>query len=172
MPQFFGLYCLRFGQIVLFVDVLVEIKQLNGVVLVIFQQLVVTVADGSSGALHAVVAVMWEVPIDGVAFQRMALQRGNEAEAVNGLTRQRRQTRHIEKRGIKVVADNGLTTDNTCVRLSGPFDDAGDADAAFVEPALGTTQRKVRRGVNGVELVGAGKAVGIADIHSCHATIV
>mgnify|MGYP000274116373 CR=1 FL=1 len=56
-----------FRQIFLLADIVCQIEKLNGPVFEIFEQLVITITNGSAGALHSMVTVVWEMPIDGAS---------------------------------------------------------------------------------------------------------
>lgn len=84
--QFVGLFRLGEGEIVLFARVGFQVEQLHGAVFKIFQQFVIALADRAAGALHAVIAVVREVPVDRLSPERFALDRGGEAHAVHVLS--------------------------------------------------------------------------------------
>ena len=50
------------GKIALLADVVAKVEELDGVVFEILEELVVALADGAAGTLHAVVTVVGEVP--------------------------------------------------------------------------------------------------------------
>ena len=130
------------GQIALLTEVVAEIEELDGVVLEILEELVVALADGAAGALHAVVAVVREVPEErGPLGRGAAADEAGEAHAVDVLRGERGGADHLEDRGIEVRADDRDMADGAGRAAAGPAYEERHADPALIEPALGAAER-------------------------------
>ena len=62
--KFFGLLNLDLSEVFVLTDVLGKVKELNGSILKILEEFVIPVPNGTSGALHPVVAVMRKMPVN------------------------------------------------------------------------------------------------------------
>ena len=118
-------------------DVGFQVEELHGVVLEVFQQLVVTHANGTAGALHSVIAVVREVPIDRVSIKPVVpIEKRNKADTIGMLLRLKRQVEHIENGRIQVGTNYRHVAKLSLFAMVGPMDDQRFSDSAFIEPTL------------------------------------
>ena len=75
------------GQVVLLANVLTKIEKLYGVVLIVFEQFVIAQANGAARTLHAMIAVVGKVPIDGAAVEGLPFQCWDETLSICSLVR-------------------------------------------------------------------------------------
>ena len=123
---------MRLGEIVLFGWVCFEVEKLGGVVFKILEQFVISQTDCAAGALHAVIAVVGEVPVYCFSVEGLAFECGGEAYAVEVLVGHGGQRRHLEDGRIEIRADDGFGADGAGGSVVGPLYDHRYADAAFV----------------------------------------
>ena len=62
--KFFGLLNLDLSEVFVLPNVLGKVKELNGSILKILEEFVIPVPNGTSGALHPVIAVMRKMPVN------------------------------------------------------------------------------------------------------------
>src|SRR5579859_2054280 len=140
-----GLLRLRGGQIPLLSGVGREIEELDSAVLEPLDQLPGPRAQGSGGAA-SLVAVVRIVPVEGAVREAPAgVQERDEAERIHRLAGRRRNARQLEKRRIKIVADDRGIREAPGPDPARDADDQGGAETALVVPSLACAQRQVRR---------------------------
>ena len=76
---------LKPGEILLLPKVGLQVEELNGFIFIVFEELVVSQADGPSRALIAVVAVVREVPEEGPTIMGLPEQGWHEALPIHML---------------------------------------------------------------------------------------
>ena len=62
--KFFGLLNLDLSEVFVLTNVLGKVKELNGSILKILEEFIITIPNRTSGALHPVVAVMRKMPVN------------------------------------------------------------------------------------------------------------
>ena len=168
--QLLGLFGHPGGKVVLFADVLRQVVELHGAVLIIFDQLVVPVTDRAAGTLQAVVAVMREMPENGTVLHLLLPEQRRNVHALGLAVAGKRRPRQAEERRIEIDADHRLVA--FAGLRSGSLHDHRHAQAALVHPPLAAAQRKHRTGVGRIELSGQDDAVGTAVIGGRHTAVV
>ena len=137
-----GLLRLDLGEVFMLANVLSEIEQLNGSILKIFEEFIITIPNCTSRALHPVVTVMRKMPVNWPTIHFLTSDQAGEAFSIN-LLAVIWQTEHLENGRIKISADYRLITDDVLLSLMGPFHNHGNSNPALVQPTFGTAQGKV-----------------------------
>ena len=137
-----GLLNLDLGKVFVLPYIPGEIEQLNGSILKIFEEFIITIPNCTSRALHPVVTVMRKMPVNWATVHLLTFDQAGKALAINLLAIEL-QTEHFENGGIEVSADNRLITDNIFLSLMGPFHNHRHTNTSLVQPTLGSAQGKV-----------------------------
>ena len=154
----------------LLADVLRQVVELHGAVLIIFDQFVVPVTDRAAGTLQTVIAVMWEMPENGTILHLFLPEQRRDIHTLGSVAAGKRRSRQAEKRRIEIDADHRFVA--IAGLRSGSLHNHRHAQTALVHPPLAAAQRKHRTGIGHIELLGQDDAVGTAVIGGRHAAVV
>ena len=81
--ELLGLLNFNLRYVVLLSNVFFQIEELNRPVFQVFEQFVIAEADSPTRTLHAVIAVVGKMPINGTSVHFLALHQGSEALPVD-----------------------------------------------------------------------------------------